>query len=120
MKGKIISHFGKVHNKDLNTITENVGIDILAKNSNKVVSILDGVVTTITYIRGHGNVIIISHGEGFNTVYAKIDQINVNENDYVQSGKIIGSLDKSNKKILHFEIWGNQKKLNPEKWIRMK
>ena len=83
-------------------------------------SVLDGVVSTITYIRGHGNIVIIDHGGGFSTVYAHIEKIKVSENEYVQMGNSIatvavpaaGSIAK-----LHFEVWGNQEKLNPEKWL---
>ena len=42
-------------------------------------SVLDGVISTITYIRGHGKVIIIDHGEGFSTVYAQLDNIKIND-----------------------------------------
>jgi len=115
VRGKIISKFGSKKNKKLKTITENIGIDIKASKNNSVIAILDGVISTITYIRGHGNVIIIDHGDGFNTVYANVENILVEENNYIQAGTQIATLN--NEKILHFEIWGNQKKLNPEKWL---
>jgi septal ring factor EnvC (AmiA/AmiB activator) len=85
-----------------------------------VTSVLDGVVSTITYIRGHGNVVIIDHGGGFSTVYAQIDEIKVHENEYVQMGNAIASVaNPENNDIarLHFEVWGNQQKLNPEHWL---
>ena len=119
--GKVVSKFGTHKNKKLNTITENVGIDIKTNAGTSVVSVLDGVVSTITYIRGHGNIIIIDHGGGFNTVYAHIERINVNENDYIQAGNTIAKVSDSNSAggdILHFEVWGNQQKLNPEHWLK--
>ena len=61
------------------------------------------------------NIIIIDHGDGFNTVYSNIDNILINENDYIKAGQNIASVNDN--MILHFEIWGNQKKLNPEKWL---
>ena len=78
-------------------------------------SVLDGVVSTITYIRGHGNIIILDHGDGFNTVYSNINNILIQENDYVKAGQYIAGVNDN--MILHFEIWGNQKKMNPEKWL---
>jgi len=81
---------------------------------------LDGVVSTITFIRGHGNIVIIDHGGGFSTVYAHIDKINVIENEYVQIGDefaVIASPNSGSTAKLHFEVWGNQKKLNPVKWL---
>ena len=120
VEGKIISRFGTIKNPQTGVYTENVGIDIKANSGTKVISILDGVVSTITYIRGHGNIVIIDHGGGFSSVYAQIDNILVNENNYVQMGSDIGSVaipEDNSTSHLHFEIWGNQQKQNPELWL---
>jgi septal ring factor EnvC (AmiA/AmiB activator) len=120
VNGRITGKFGTTRNPNTGVLIENVGIDIQTKNGTPVNSVLDGVVSTITYIRGHGNIIIIDHGGGFSTVYAHIDNINVHENDYVQIGKKIASVampeDNTTSK-LHFEVWGNQEKQNPEHWL---
>ena len=76
-------------------------------------------VSIITFIRGHGNIVIVDYGGGFNTVYAHIDNIQVSENEYIQAGKnckVARTGNGSNGK-LHFEVWGNQQKLNPEHWL---
>ena len=120
VEGHIISKFGTIRNPETGTLTENVGIDIKVRSGMKVKTVLDGVVSTITYIRGHGNIIIIDHGGGFSTVYAHVDNISVNENEYIQMGNSIASVAKVENGSfakLHFEVWGNQKKLNPEKWL---
>jgi len=120
VQGKIISRFGNQKNRKLNTITENVGIEIQAAVGTPVITVLDGVISTITYIRGHGNIIIVDHGGGFSTVYAQIENIQVNENEYIQAGDRlakVASNGKSNNGKLHFEVWGNQQKLNPEHWL---
>ena len=113
--GKIVAKFGNKKNEKLQTVTENIGIDIKASNSTKVKAVLDGVVSTITYIRGHGNIVILDHGDGFNTVYSNIENILINENDYIKAGQNLANVNDN--MILHFEIWGNQKKMNPEKWL---
>ena len=120
VQGPIIRKFGTSRNPNTGVVTENVGIDIQANNGTYVKSVLDGVVSTITYIRGHGNIIIIDHGGGFSTVYAQIDKITVHENEYVQKGNAIASVVKAEDgsvSKLHFEVWGNQNKLNPEIWL---
>ena len=120
VQGPIISKFGTSRNPDTGVVIENVGIDIQANNGTYVKSVLDGVVSTITYIRGHGNIIIIDHGGGFSTVYAQIDKITVHENEYVQKGNAIASVVKAEDgsvSKLHFEVWGNQNKLNPQIWL---
>jgi len=120
VEGQIVGQFGTIRNPDTGVLTENVGVDIRAKNGSPVKSVLDGVVSTITYIRGHGNIIIIDHGGGFSTVYAQIDHITVHENDYVQMGNTIAFVaiqEDNSVSRLHFEVWGNQKKQNPEHWL---
>ena len=50
----------------------------------------------------------------------KVDNISIYENEYIQMGNTIASIaiPKNNTKAkLHFEVWGNQKKLNPEHWL---
>jgi len=120
VQGRIIRKFGTSRNPVTGVVTENVGIDIQANSGAFVKSVLDGVVSTVTYIRGHGNIIIIDHGGGFSTVYAQIDKITVHENEYVQKGNTIASVVKAEDgsiSKLHFEVWGNQNKLNPEIWL---
>ena len=120
INGTIVSKFGLEKDAKTGVIIENVGINIAVGNNNEVKSVLDGVISTITYIRGHGKVIIIDHGEGFSTVYAKVDNIKINENDYVQMGTTIATISKENQgnAELHFEVWGNQKKLDPQIWLK--
>ena len=121
VEGKIISRFGNQRNPTLKTVTENTGIDIKGTAGRQVLAVYDGIITTVTYIRGYGNTIIIDHGGGFYTVYTHVADVEVEENDYVKARDIIahvgdsGSLEGAK---LHFEIWGNRKKLNPELWLR--
>ena len=119
LKGRIIGKFGTTRNPDSGVLIENVGIDIQAKSGTPVNSVLDGVVSSITFIRDFGNVIIIDHGEGYYTVYSNIDNIQVNENDYIDIKNKIANVttNQSNQFILHFEVWGNQQKLDPQIWL---
>ena len=55
VEGKIIAHFGEQKNLELNTVTENSGIDIKVMPGTAVEAILDGMITTITYLRGYIN-----------------------------------------------------------------
>ena len=118
--GKVVTHFGTQRNPKLNTVTENSGIDILVDPETPIEAVLDGMVTTVTFLRGYGNLIIIDHGESYFTVYANVNNILVNENDYVQQYTPLAySLSNNNDKVkFHFEIWGNKQKLDPEKWLK--
>ena len=121
IEGKVISRFGTYQNPNLKTVTENTGIDIHGSEGTEVRSIYDGIVTTVTYIRGYGNTVILDHGDGFYSVYTHVMDVEVEENSYVNARDIIahvgdsGSLEGTK---LHFEIWGNKDKLNPELWLK--
>ncbi|MDD5766614.1 MAG: peptidoglycan DD-metalloendopeptidase family protein [Candidatus Marinimicrobia bacterium] len=120
VQGEIISRFGVQKHPTLKTVTENSGIDIKAKQGAPIKTILDGVVTTITYIRGFGNTIIIDHGSGFYSVYSHIENVSVYENQYISKDTVIASVGDSGTlsgSMLHFEIWKNRTKLDPEKWL---
>ena len=119
-EGRVVTKFGRQWNPKLKTTTENPGIDIKGKPGSEIRSVLGGIVTTITFIRGFGTTIIIDHGGGFYTVYSHVTNVETNEESEVQAGDIIaymgeaGTIDGSK---LHFEIWGHGQKLNPEKWL---
>jgi len=118
--GRIIAKFGRQWNPKLKTTTENPGIDIKGQPGSAIRTVLGGVVTTITYIRGYGTTIIVDHGGGFYTVYSHVTNIQTVVDGQVRNGDVIaymgdsGSIDGSK---LHFEIWGKGQKLNPEQWL---
>ena len=118
--GRVVKRFGRTWNSERKTATENPGIDIKGKPGSPIRSVIGGIITTITYIRGYGTTIIIDHGGGFYTVYSHVTNVETNEENEVKAGDIIaymgeaGTIDGSK---LHFEIWGHGQKLNPEKWL---
>ena len=118
--GMVTAHFGQQRHPKLNTITENTGIDIKSRPGAEVASVLDGLVTTITYLRGYGTTVIIDHGQGLYTVYTHLEDVETVEGQYVDQGQVIahvgsdGSLDGAK---LHFEIWTNRQKQDPEDWL---
>jgi septal ring factor EnvC (AmiA/AmiB activator) len=120
VQGTVVSRFGKQIHPVLKTETENNGIDIKAPEKTPVVAVMDGLVTTVTWLRGYGNTIIIMHGEDYYTVYSHVGNIQISENEYVEGGQIIAEVSDSGSlqgHMLHFEIWDARQKLNPEEWL---
>jgi murein DD-endopeptidase MepM/ murein hydrolase activator NlpD len=62
--------------------------------------------------------LIIQHGSYF-TVYSKLDEVTVDKGDKVKKGSTIGyTLAEDNgKSQLHFELWKDKTKQDPEKWL---
>ena len=122
-EGRVITKFGRQWNPKLKTTTENPGIDIKGKPGSEIRAVLGGVVTTITFIRGFGTTVIIDHGGGFYTVYSHVTNVETSEDSQVRQWDIIAYMGDSgsiNGSQLHFEIWGEGKKLNPEYWLKKK
>ncbi|MBC8375259.1 MAG: peptidoglycan DD-metalloendopeptidase family protein [FCB group bacterium] len=121
VQGKLVGRFGPQKNEKLGTVTTNPGIDIAAPKGKGVRAVLDGIVVAITWIPSYGNTMIVDHGDSYYTVYAHIDNIQVNMNGYVLRDQVIaqvsdtGSLDGAR---LHFEVWRGKDKVDPQKWLK--
>ena len=118
--GKIITRFGKQRHPELKTITENLGIEIKATYGSSVCVVDDGEVWTITWQRGRGNIVIVSHDDGYYTVYTHLAEIQVELHQWVTQGQVIGTVGDTGSlhgAVLHFQIWKNTTNLNPEEWL---
>jgi|ERR1017187_9999397 septal ring factor EnvC (AmiA/AmiB activator) len=119
--GHIVRHFGEDRNAKLNTVTLNYGVDIKAGSDLNIKTPADGVVSAIDWIPGYGGVIIITHKDGYRTVYSHFSEIFVKEGDKVKPGNIIAKVGESIEGfIVHFEIWYSRNNQNPEIWLARK
>lgn len=120
-KGKIVTHFGNSMHPTLKTVTLNYGIDIEVPQGTNVRAVADGEVSVVYFVAGYGNVVIISHMDGFRTVYAHLSQILVKEGSLVKEGQVIAKSGESiSGEILHFQIWKNREQQDPELWLASK
>jgi murein hydrolase activator len=117
-EGRVVAHFGPQKHPTLKTITQNTGIDIAVKQGTTVSAVAPGDVAIISWLPAYGNVIILSHPNGFRTVYSHLGEIEVAEGQTVQEGEAIGKSGESlDGPRLHFEVWKDRDKQNPEQWL---
>ena len=117
-EGRVVAHFGPQKHPTLKTITQNTGIDIAVKQGTTVSAVAPGDVAIISWLPAYGNVIILSHPNGFRTVYSHLGEIDVVEGQAVQEGDPIGKSGESlDGPRLHFEVWKDRDKQNPEQWL---
>lgn len=117
-RGAVIRKFGEDKNEKLNTVTLNYGIDIKVAGDFKVKSVSEGIVSAIEWLPGYGSIVIITHSEGYRTVYGHLGQISVREGSKVSYGEILGDVSESIEgRVLHFEIWKQRDHQNPEVWL---
>ncbi len=117
-RGTIHSRFGTTIHPVLKTVTQNSGIDIATPVGSNVIAVADGEVAVVSFIPGFGNVLILNHTDSYRTVYAQLADVLVTEGDKVKEGDIIGkSGDTVDKPLVHFELWHEREKLDPERWL---
>ena len=116
--GSIQSRFGNQIHPVLKTVTQNTGIDIATPVGSDVLAVADGEVAVLSFIPGFGNVLILNHYNGYRTVYAHLSDVSVIESQRITEGTVIAkSGDTVAGAILHFEIWKEREKQNPEWWL---
>lgn len=96
------------------------GIDIDLNKGDRVVAAFDGKVRIAERRGGYGNVVVIMHPNGLETVYAHLSKIKVKEGQVVLSGQMIGlggNTGHSTGSHLHFEVRYKSHALNPSTFI---
>jgi len=97
------------------------GIDIGGPTGTNIVAAESGRVSYAGYMRGYGNVIILSHDGGYSTVYGHNSVNLVKKGQYVNKGSIIGKVGSTGNATgphLHFEIRSGGKPVNPLPYLK--
>lgn len=100
-KGNVTSEFGWRHRRP------HYGTDIDLETGDKVVAAFDGMVRIAKLNRSYGNVVIIRHKNGLETVYAHLSKILVEPGQILEAGQEIGlggNTGHSYGSHLHFEM----------------
>ena len=94
------------------------GIDFVAPVGTPVLATADGVVLRAEYAGAYGNMVDVSHADGFVTRYAHLKTIQVQVNDVVKRQDTLGSLGNTGRSTgphLHYEVIFNGQALHPAK-----
>ncbi len=112
VKGQVISGFGK---KD--TGFHNDGVNIAVKEGTPIRAAENGVVSYVgNEMRSFGNLLLISHADGYVTAYGHTSRIAVTKGDAVKKGDVIayaGSSGSVTQSQLHFEIRKSGRAIDP-------
>jgi septal ring factor EnvC (AmiA/AmiB activator) len=117
-EGSVVAHFGNQKHPTLKTITQNTGIDIAVKAGSPVSAVAEGEISKIWWLPGYGNIVIINHYSGYRTIYTHLAEIKITEGQKVKEGDVIAESGEAlNGPRLHFELWKDREKQNPETWL---
>lgn len=95
------------------------GIDLVSSNKS-ILAADDGVVSYVGTKSGYGNVIIIDHKNGYETLYGHLKEFNVEKGQVVEKGEkigVMGNTGRSTGTHLHFEIHEDGSVQNPLKYL---
>ncbi|WP_425446537.1 M23 family metallopeptidase [Dethiothermospora halolimnae] len=123
VKGRITSDFGYRKNPFGRGQDFHKGLDIGNNFNTKIKAAGSGVVTYSNYNGSYGNVIIINHGYGYQSIYAHNNELLVKQGATVEKGETIakmGNTGRSTGPHLHFEIKYNGKSIDPKSVINNK
>jgi murein DD-endopeptidase MepM/ murein hydrolase activator NlpD len=96
------------------------GIDFTAPKGTAIQATGDGVVIKAEYKSGYGRYVVISHGNGYETLYAHMDKILVKKGQKVKRGQQIGKVGSSGTSTAphcHYEVHVNGKPVNPIQFV---
>lgn len=93
------------------------GVDFTAPVGTEIYSTGDGVVVKLEYsLGGYGNMIVVDHGFGYETLYAHMSRMNVRQGQKVRRGQVIGFVGNTGKSTaphLHYEVRKNGQSIDP-------
>jgi murein DD-endopeptidase MepM/ murein hydrolase activator NlpD len=113
--GKVTSHFGP-----RGRYRYHYGIDIDLETGDTVKCAFEGTVRISRRSSTFGNVVVVRHKNGLETIYAHLSRLDVKIGDHVEAGDLLGlggNTGRSRGSHLHFEVRYKGMAINPESII---
>jgi murein DD-endopeptidase MepM/ murein hydrolase activator NlpD len=116
----ISSGFGKRLDPFKNSWSEHQGVDFQAPAGTSIVAAGDGVVTKAARDPVYGNLLVIDHGDRFQSRYAHASELLVSEGAKVKRGQAIarvGATGRATGPHLHYEVMREGKPIDPSSML---
>ncbi len=117
---RVTSGFGIRNDPFTGQLAMHEGLDFVAEVGSPIVATAAGTVTRSAWDASYGNVVEVSHIEGFTTRYAHLSKRLVEAGQKVLRGDTIaqlGSTGRSTGPHLHYEVMRNDRVLNPAQML---
>jgi murein DD-endopeptidase MepM/ murein hydrolase activator NlpD len=95
------------------------GMDFTAPTGTDIFATGNGIVKEVGRNAGYGNIVLIDHGYGYETMYGHLSRTNVKIGQTVNRGDVIGFVGSSGASTaphLHYEVMKNGQKVNPQNY----
>jgi murein DD-endopeptidase MepM/ murein hydrolase activator NlpD len=120
--GEISSRFGSRIDPLVNESAFHPGMDFRANRGDKIKATADAVVKKVSYDDDYGHHVILSHGNGFETLYAHMQKVLVKKGEKVKRGQaigLVGNTGRSTGPHLHYGVLNRGKFVDPMKYLRV-
>ncbi|GHV50495.1 hypothetical protein AGMMS49579_04170 [Spirochaetia bacterium] len=120
IKGRLTSPFGWRDDPISGVRRHHAALDLAAAMGTPVKAAMDGKVAAVGFNATYGNYIILSHANGFQTMYAHLSLTSVKQGtNILQGSKLgeVGSTGYSTGPHLHFAVYKNGRAVNPLEYL---
>jgi murein DD-endopeptidase MepM/ murein hydrolase activator NlpD len=119
-EGFVGSGFGSRLDPFSGQMTMHAGLDFAAPVGTPILAAAGGVVSAAEQNPAYGNMVVVDHGNGLQTLYAHASKLEVRAGDIVRTGQQIarvGSTGRSTGAHLHFEVHVKGVPQNPARFL---
>jgi murein DD-endopeptidase MepM/ murein hydrolase activator NlpD len=116
VRGRLTSYYGYRRNPITGRRAFHDGLDIAAVNGTPIMAAMAGRVQSVGYDNVYGNFVIISHADGYRTLYGHMDSTATRSGAYVDTDTVIGYVGNTGQSTgdhLHFTVYRNGVSINP-------
>ncbi len=116
MGGYIGSSFGMRRDPFTGQVKSHEGLDINASIGTPIMATAPGIVKVAKYLTQYGNIIVVDHLYGYQTVYAHCSSLSVRVGDSVKRGEIIGYVGMTGRASgphVHYEVRMHTRPVDP-------
>ncbi len=119
----VTSHYGTRNDPFKGSKATHKGVDLASRTGNKIEVKAPGKVVRAEWVNGYGNMVMIDHGNGFETKYAHMNKIYVKKGQTVKFNEVIGEVGSTGRSTgphLHYEVVYHGVSVNPMPFIQAK
>lgn len=107
VEGRVTANYGWRNNPYTGERTFHEGVDVAAASGSPVKACWDGVVSYVGNKPGYGNVVVMDHPNGWQSVYAHNNDFSVKAGETIKAGEeiaTVGNTGRSTGPHVHFEL----------------
>lgn len=115
VSGRISGHYGEKTDGGMSR----KGLTITTPPGAQVTATYDGTVVYAGKFRGYGLLLIIEHGEGYHSLLAGMNRIDVEQGQKLLAGEPVGIMEpsESGQPVLYVELRRDGQPINPQPWL---